>query len=98
MSAPPKPAAARTPASVSMGRRKLSFKEKHALETLPRRIEALQANIVALGKSLSDPALFVRDPAAFAATAADLEKAEAALAAAEEDWLRLEILREDVEG
>src|SRR5690606_8200746 len=36
-------------------RRKLSFKEKHALETLPGEIDRLDAEIAALGKALSDP-------------------------------------------
>ena len=49
---PEKPAvreAARQPA-----KRKMSFKEKHALETLPGRIEALQGEIAALERRLDD--------------------------------------------
>ena len=36
-------------------KRKMSFKEKHALETLPGRIEALQGEIAALERRLDDP-------------------------------------------
>jgi ATP-binding cassette subfamily F protein uup len=79
-------------------KKKLSFKEKHALETLPARIEELQRQVEALRGKLADPALFARDPAGFRRIAADLAAAEAALGAAEEDWLRLELLREAVEG
>jgi len=77
---------------------RLTFKDKHALETLPARMEALQADIERLGRSLADPELFARDPAAFETAATALKQAEADLAAAEEDWLALEIKREEIEG
>ena len=53
-----------------------SFKEKHALETLPARIDDLQREIAALARRLADPELFARDAAAFAKTASDLTTAE----------------------
>ena len=93
-SAPP----ATRQASSETSKRKLSFKEKHALETLPDRIEALQSEALRLSGRLADPTLFRTDPAGFNAAAVALQKAEAELAAAEEDWLRLELLREDVES
>ena len=80
-------------------KQKLSFKDKHALQTLPATIDRLHAEIgPPAAKRLADPGLFGRDAAAFNRTAADLERAEAELAAAEEEWLRLELLRETVEG
>jgi len=79
-------------------RRRLSFRDKHALETLPARMEALNATIATAQRKLGDPNLFTRDPAAFQAAMATLEKAQAELTAAEEDWLRLEMLREELEG
>jgi ATP-binding cassette subfamily F protein uup len=79
-------------------KRKLSFKEKHALETLPERISALQAEAAALQARLADPMLYAEDPARFAVTATALETARAALDAAEEEWLALEMLREELEG
>ena len=79
-------------------KRKLSFHEKHALETLPGRIESLEAEVDRLSLRLADPELFRSDPAAFEQAASDLGKAEADLAAAEDEWLRLELLRESVEG
>jgi ATP-binding cassette subfamily F protein uup len=78
--------------------RKLSFKEKHALETLPARIEELEARIATLGQTLSDPALFARDPNAFTAASEALSRAEREKAEAEERWLELELLREELEG
>jgi ATP-binding cassette subfamily F protein uup len=79
-------------------REKLSFKDRHALETLPALIEALTAEIAALQSELADPALYVRSAARFAAAGARLEAAEAERAAAEERWLTLEMLREELEG
>jgi ATP-binding cassette subfamily F protein uup len=82
----------------SQGRRKLSFKEKHALETLPGQIEALQGRIEALHARLGDPAFFARDRRSFDAATAELAAAQADLAAAEERWLELELLREEIAG
>ena len=49
-------------------------------------------------RALADPDLYARDPAGFAARSASLARAEQALAEAEEQWLALEMLREEVEG
>ncbi len=77
-------------------RRKLSFKEKHALEALPARIAALETEIATLSTRLSAADLFTRDPAAFAAASERLAAAQAELQAAEEQWLELEMLREEL--
>ncbi len=79
-------------------RRQLSFKDKHALQTLPARIEQLQETIRAGQARLADPQLYARDPAAFARIADELKRTEAELAAAEDQWLQLEMLREEIEG
>ena len=86
-----------TPSSPSP-RRRLSFNDKHALETLPARIAALEAGIVTLTKTIGDPNLYARDRAAFDRASGALAKAQADLAAAEDEWLRLEELREQVEA
>jgi ATP-binding cassette subfamily F protein uup len=96
--APARGGKGRASPTAAAGRRKLSFKEKHALETLPARIEALQGDVARLQRNLADPARFSRDPEGFSRSAAELARAEEALAAAEEEWLALEILREEVEG
>jgi ATP-binding cassette subfamily F protein uup len=77
-------------------KRKLSFKEKHALETLPKKIAKLEAEAAALRARLAAPDLYARDRAAFEAAAKDLETTEAALTAAEDEWLSLEMLRESL--
>jgi ATP-binding cassette subfamily F protein uup len=79
-------------------RPKMSFKDKHALESLPARIAQLEREIAALQAQLADPALYSRDAAGFAARTSLLGKKQAERDAAEEEWLRLELLREELEG
>ena len=76
----------------------MSFKDKHALETLPGEMEKLEAQIAAGKDALADPQLFTRDPARFQKEADALAAAETALAQAEERWLELEMLREELES
>jgi ATP-binding cassette subfamily F protein uup len=97
----PATAAGSTTASVQdvkASKRKLSFHEKHALQTLPAEIAALEAHIRDLQQRLDDPGFYARDPATFNQTAADLASRQAELSAAEQRWLELEILREEIEG
>jgi ATP-binding cassette subfamily F protein uup len=79
-------------------KRKLSFRDKHALESLPKEIEALDARISALNQRLTDPDFYATDPAAFTAATKALAEAQAAREAAEERWLELELLREELEA
>jgi ATP-binding cassette subfamily F protein uup len=79
-------------------KRRLSFKEKHALETLPGRINDLRTRAARLQSQLGDADLYAREPKKFAETTAAVTKLAAELATAEEEWLELEILREEVEG
>ena len=80
------------------GKRRLSFNDKHALDTLPERIAALQQTLRDLHARLDDPGLYARDRNAFDAASAAIAAAETELAAAEEKWLELAILREEIEG
>lgn len=92
-----KEAADKAPAEApSKAKRRLSFNEKHALDTLPKRISALEKEIAALQKQLSDPALFAAKRAVFDEATARLAKAQEELADAENRWLELEILREEL--
>jgi ATP-binding cassette subfamily F protein uup len=61
-------------------------------------MDGLRAEIAQHQARLDDPGLFGRDPKAFEGSVKGLEKAQAALAAAEEEWLALEIKREEIEG
>src|SRR5438445_8729634 len=78
--------------------KKLSFKQKFALESLPKKMEAVTASISRLENNIADPAYYERDPASFQKTIAALDKERATLAALEEEWLELEMLREEMEG
>ena len=89
---PEKPRASNEP------KKRLGFKQKHALETLPAKMEKLRGQIVAANAALADAGLYARDRAAFDRHTAALAKAEADLAAAEDEWLELEMLREEIEN
>ncbi|MDU1809093.1 MAG: ATP-binding cassette domain-containing protein, partial [Bradyrhizobium sp.] len=82
----------------STSKRKLSFNEKHALETLPKTIAKLQGEIAKQQKLLDDPALYAKDRKTFDAASLALATAQAELTAAEDRWLELEMLREEIEG
>jgi ATP-binding cassette subfamily F protein uup len=77
-------------------KRRWLFKDKHALETLPKTIAKLQTEIDHLQSKLSDPTFYARDRAAFEKVSATLGELQQKLAAAEEQWLELEILREEL--
>jgi ABC transport system ATP-binding/permease protein len=77
---------------------KMSFKDKHALETLPAQMEQLQRQIAGLQAELAAPDLYRRNPTRFAAATSDLGEKESKLAAAEERWLELEAMREALES
>ncbi len=79
-------------------KRKLSFKDKHALETLPAQMENLTNEIERLHTEISDEGLFARDAQAFEAATVRLAEAQDELERAEEKWLELEMLREELES
>ncbi|KRA00373.1 elongation factor 3 [Mesorhizobium sp. Root157] len=78
--------------------KKLSFKQKFALENLPSKMAAVSASIAALENNIADPAFYERDPKGFQKIIAALDKERVTLAALEEEWLELEMLREELEG
>lgn len=94
-SASKKPAAG--PAKPAPAKPRLSFKDKHALETLPAQIAQLNSRIKAAQAKLADPGLFTRDPSGFAKLAAALEAMTHELGEAETRWLELEMQREGLE-
>ncbi len=68
----------------------LTFTERHRLDALPGIIERLEAEIGRLADFLSDPDLFGKAPDRFRRASEGLAERQAALAAAEEEWLMLE--------
>jgi ATP-binding cassette subfamily F protein uup len=79
-------------------RLRLGSREQHLLKTLPARIEALQAAMTRIAAALADPSFYARDRDGFARSSSDLAETQAELARAEEEWLALELLREEIEG
>jgi len=76
----------------------MNFSDRRALDMLPDRIAALETQITRLNAVLADPDLYARDPAGFGATTEALAVARDELAAAEEQWLGREMLREKIEA
>jgi ATP-binding cassette subfamily F protein uup len=66
---------------------KLSFKDQHALDTLPGEIEALEAEIATLEARLADPELFAKSPEKFTAAADRLAAARTEKDEKELRWL-----------
>jgi ATP-binding cassette subfamily F protein uup len=77
---------------------KLSFKQKFALENLPKEMEKLEAEITKREAKMADPNFFTKDPAGFNKLAGELETFRNKITAMEEEWLELEMLREEIEG
>lgn len=96
--APAAPKGKSAPAAPSQPKRKLSFKDKHALETLPKEMDGVRTKMAALQTTLDDAGLYNRDPDKFEKVTADLAAAQQKLAEMEDRWLELELLREDIEG
>jgi ATP-binding cassette subfamily F protein uup len=104
-SASPKPRAEKRARAASPGKDppprragRMNFNDQRALERLPARIASLEAQAAALSAVLADPDLYVRDRDGFGVTTAALARVRDELAAAEEQWLGLEMLRELIEG
>ncbi|SEB82245.1 ATP-binding cassette domain-containing protein [Rhodobacter sp. 24-YEA-8] len=81
-------------ATVSSGSA-LSFTEKKRLADLPSQLEKLGAEIARLSDLLAQADLFEREPVKFRKASEMLAEREAALAAAEEEWLGLAERAED---
>src|SRR5499427_996921 len=79
-------------------KRKLNFNEKRALETLPGKIATLETEIARLQKLMADTTLYARDRATFDQVSSAMTAMQSELAAAEERWLELELLRDEIES
>ncbi|MCR9139732.1 MAG: ABC-F family ATP-binding cassette domain-containing protein [Alphaproteobacteria bacterium] len=78
--------------------RKLSYKQKFALESLPEKISETESAIVALEEKMAAPDFFATDPDGFSSAAKTLSDLRSSLERMEEEWLELEMLRESLEG
>jgi ABC transport system ATP-binding/permease protein len=89
---PPAAARARSPAKAgaAAGPARLASRRQRDLDRVIGEIGALEAEIEALERALSDPDLFGRDPRAFHQQTEQLAERRVALHAAEERWSALE--------
>ena len=94
----PKSVARSQPSVGAASRRKMNFNEQHDLKTLPERMAAIEEKIARLQEIMADPLLYARDPERFQKASAALAVQQAELAAAEDRWLELEMLKEELGG
>jgi ATP-binding cassette subfamily F protein uup len=92
------PPTSTTGAEPVKGKGKLSFKQKFALENLPKEIAKTEAEIAKHDQAMADPNLFSKDPKAFAKLAEQAAALREKQAKMEEEWLELEMLREELES
>ncbi|MAV88189.1 MAG: elongation factor 3 [Rhodospirillaceae bacterium] len=78
-------------------RERMSFKDKHALEVLPKKIEEIRSNINSIKTKLASPNFYSKDPKGFEGLANSLSSNESELLRLEDQWLKLELEREDLE-
>ncbi len=77
---------------------KLSYKDQRELDGLPDKIAKLEEEIGALETTLHDPDLFTKNPDKFQKATDRLGAAQNELEKAEERWLELEALKEELAG
>jgi ATP-binding cassette subfamily F protein uup len=82
------------PAKPKQTSAKLSFKEQHALDTLPDEIAKHEADIGKLNAAMAAPGAYEKDPARFDKMVRLLAQTQAKLEEAEMRWLELEEKRE----
>ena len=78
--------------------KKLSYKHQFRLEKLPKEMESFELAIAEIEDQLTQPDLYSKDPKRFNQLAARLEEAKNNLKKAEEEWLELEGIREELES
>ena len=76
---------------------RLTYKDKHALETLPMIIKNYLLEIKIQQDILSVPNLFQSNPDLFNIASSKLKEIDSELNLAEQKWLELEIKRETLE-
>ena len=84
-------------ATKELNKKKLSYKYQYALETLPKEMEEINAQIKKVEKKISEPSLYDKNPKMFNQATADLKNLVNNLADKEEQWLKLAMLSEGKE-
>jgi ATP-binding cassette subfamily F protein uup len=76
---------------------KLSYKDQRDFDRLPGEVERLEREIAATEDMLHDPALYTRDPSRFAELTDRLSKLRADKDVAEERWLEVAAMADELE-
>jgi len=90
----PRPTAAPPPEA----RRRLTPLEQHDLKTLPATLDKLGKEVAMLQQAVGNPNLYAKDPGLFGRATKRLGEAQQELAAAEDRWLELELLKAEIEA
>ena len=77
---------------------KLSYKQQRALDVLPQEIEALEQQISAIEKELSDSSLYGKNPERFDELTQMLAQSQNLKANKENEWLEVELLKDELEN
>ncbi len=77
---------------------KLTYKDQRDFDRLPGEIERIESQIAKAEDELHDPELYSRDPERFARLTHQLEKLRAEKSSAEERWLQVAALAEELQS
>jgi len=97
-SAKPKTAAAAPTPERPKAQTKLSYKDQRDYDLLPGRVEDLGKEIAGAEAALSDPDLYAKNPARFAELTKTIDRLRAERETAEERWLELAEMVEQLTG
>lgn len=75
---------------------KLSYKHQRALENLPKEMDKLTQTITKYQAKLGEADFYSKDPEGFHKINQAMEQAQVELTAKEEEWLELEMMREEL--
>jgi ATP-binding cassette subfamily F protein uup len=76
---------------------KLTYKDQRDLDRLPGEIERIEAEMAATEEALHDPQLYSLDPERFADLTTRLESLRADKHSAEERWLQVAAMAEELQ-
>ncbi|MGN0913684.1 MAG: ABC-F family ATP-binding cassette domain-containing protein [Alphaproteobacteria bacterium] len=76
---------------------KLSYNQQRLLDVLPGEIEQLEKDILQIETELSNPSLYTENPQKFDTLSKELETKQTAKEQKENQWLELQIIKEELE-
>ncbi len=82
----------------SSNSRKLSYNQQRLLEVLPSEVDKLSAEIAAIEEELGNPDLYTENPEKFDKLTTDLENKKQMKDNKENQWLEIQILKEQLEN